>query len=187
MCFLLPPARPPARTWPREPVRPMTFMTIASFTGVSCRQRNKTTEHLGTLVRIFCQLQPRGGGRSNACQPQPLPSAAAGAARRCSWPLPRNVPSAASVIEPVVLPAAAIEGPERQQVASLAGGLAWRCRLDGCRLAVPHSDHTQLAATGRCKQPRSPSLSPAFAPWLRRAQTLGTWSACNERGRCRAA
>ena len=33
-------ARPlPWRTWPRLPVRPMTFITIASFTGVSCRRQ----------------------------------------------------------------------------------------------------------------------------------------------------
>lgn len=31
------PACPP-RTWPREPVRPMTFITMASFTGWSCAQ-----------------------------------------------------------------------------------------------------------------------------------------------------
>ncbi len=39
------------RTWPREPVLPMTFMTIASLTGVSCVQGQQIGRDAGRTLR----------------------------------------------------------------------------------------------------------------------------------------
>ena len=48
------------RTWPREPVLPMTFITMASLTGVSCNARGNV------MTAPILSKSPGGAAASHA-------------------------------------------------------------------------------------------------------------------------
>ncbi len=109
------PARRCPRTWPREPVRPMTFMTIASFTGVSCRHKQQPRTNYAHATCTQCAVHPA------ACVAAPRPGGCP--CRRCrrASMTPRRAPPGCSAInEPAARRNFANRGPARQHAASLA-------------------------------------------------------------------
>ena len=130
------------RTWPREPVRPMTFITIASFTGVSCSP-GAAQQHAQRTGAQRTAAQQRGGAHKGRRRQRPAGGSGA-PARRAAAPRCRQFPElCCAVCTPRLAP--------RSLAACIAGGIGWPPPAQPPRGAssVPGTACTGCSSCGR--------------------------------------